>query len=501
MHSIRRLYTTAAGSPARQRGFGAAIGLELHVQLLAAQKLFSAASAKWDEPPNSNVHPVDAGLPGALPQLNPQCVKLAARAVLALNGQVQQRSAFDRKHYFYPDQPLGYQITQQRHPIGRGGFVQLGPTDGLQTTRQIRIQQLQLEQDTAKSIHDVYPGHVLVDLNRAGVALIEIVSEPDVETAEEAALYVRKVQALLRNIGTSNCNMEEGSLRCDVNVSVHRQGDHRLSGTRCELKNLNSLKVIRAAINAEIARQIDAVSNGEQITQETRGFDSQSGMTYATRSKEAAPDYRYMPEPDIPEIHIVEGWIKRAHSSLPETPDQALERVTAQYGLSQEDVSTMLGEPGCVAFFEEAARGRSAKQVAAWVTSEVFGQLSYRNQRLSESPLAVQQFTQILDALDGDLVTSGQARQLLIVYMDGEKRSVADLIAAHGWQVISNTDKLRGIAEQLLDAHPKEVAGYLKGQTRRLNFFVGKLMQATKGQAKPQDASRVIKEQLEARRE
>ncbi|KAJ2797859.1 hypothetical protein H4R20_005035, partial [Coemansia guatemalensis] len=213
-------------------GFKATIGLELHAQLSASQKLFSAASARWDEPPNTNVYAIDAGLPGALPQLNPQCVELAARAILAFDGHVQPLSSFDRKHYFYADQPLGYQITQQQHPIGRGGYVQLGPADGLDYSKRVRIHQLQLEQDTAKSIHGVYPGYVLVDLNRAGVALIEIVSEPDIETAVEASTYVRKMQTLLRHIGISNCNMEEGSLRCDVNVSVYRKGEDRLSGAR-----------------------------------------------------------------------------------------------------------------------------------------------------------------------------------------------------------------------------------------------------------------------------
>ncbi|KAJ2826510.1 hypothetical protein IWW50_002323 [Coemansia erecta] len=501
--SIRswRCYASTSGADRVGTEFKATIGLELHVQLLAAQKLFSAASARWNEPPNTNVNVADAGLPGALPQLNPECVTLAARAILALNGHVQRRSAFDRKHYFYADQPLGYQITQQHHPIGRGGYIELGSLDGLGYTKRIGIHQLQLEQDTAKSIHNVYPGYVLVDLNRAGVALIEIVSEPDVETAGEAVLYVRKVQALLRHIGVSNCNMEEGSLRCDVNVSVYRNGEARVSGTRCELKNLNSLKVIRGAVNAEIGRQIAAIRRGEKVEQETRGYNAQSDSTYVTRTKEAAPDYRYMPEPDVPEICIADDWIASLRKTLPETPEVALVRMMSQYGLAQEDVETMLGEPGCAAFFEQAVVGRDPKRVLSWITSEVFGQLAYRNQRLAESQLTLSQFTQLMDALSSDLITSAQTKQLLIAFMDGEQRTTSELIKAHGWQVISSDSELRGIAEQLLEAHPKEVAGYLKGQTRRLNFFVGKLMKETKGQAKPQKASQVIEELLEARRQ
>ncbi|KAJ1731154.1 hypothetical protein LPJ61_002671 [Coemansia biformis] len=510
MHSIARI--RAGGLARHWRAYGriaaaaapqelrATIGLELHIQLLAAHKLFSAASTSWDDRPNTNVCATDAGLPGALPRLNPECVSLAARAVLALNGQIQQRCAFDRKHYFYADQPLGYQITQQRRPIGRGGFLELGPADGLGCLKRIRIRQLQLEQDTAKSIHGVHPEYVLVDLNRAGVALVEIVSEPDIDTAEEAVAYVRKMQALLRHVGVSKCNMEEGSLRCDVNVSVHRPGEDRLSGTRCELKNLNSLKVIQGAVNAEIARQSTLVARGEAVGQETRGYNARDSETFPMRSKEAAPDYRYMPEPDVPEVHISDEWIARVRSSLPETPEAALARARAQYDLSQETVETLLGEPGCLEFFEEAALGRSAKTVSSWITSEVFGQLAYRGQRLAESPLTARQLTCILDALHGDAITPAQAKLLLIGYMDGESRGVGELVAAHGWEVISNDAQLRGLAEQLLNAHPKEVAGYLKGQTRRLNFFVGKLMQATKDQAKPQVASRIVKDALDARR-
>ncbi|KAJ2610667.1 hypothetical protein H4S08_003504 [Coemansia sp. RSA 1365] len=480
--------------------FKATIGLELHAQLAASQKLFSAASAQWNELPNTNVCAIDAGLPGALPQLNPRCVELAARAILAFDGHVQPRSSFDRKHYFYADQPLGYQITQQHHPIGRGGYIQLGPTDGLDYPKRVNIHQLQLEQDTAKSIHGVYPGYVLVDLNRAGVALIEIVSEPDIETAIEASTYVRKMQTLLRHIGVSNCNMEEGSLRCDVNVSVYRKNEDRLSGARCELKNLNSLKTIRGAIAAEIARQTEIICKGGCVEQETRAYDARGDKTYPLRSKETAPDYRYMPDPDVPELHLSQDWIERVRSALPEMPEMTLARVKLQYGLTQEDVETMLNEPGCLAFFEESVQGRDPKRVSSWITSEVFGQLSYRNQKLIDSPLTVQQFVQILDSISADLITSAQAKHLLIAFMDGEKRHVSELIKAHGWEVIGDESQLQGIAKDLLEKHPKEVAGYLKGQTRRLNFFVGKLMQLTKGQAKPQEANRIIRELLESKR-
>ncbi|KAI9506626.1 aspartyl/glutamyl-tRNA amidotransferase subunit B [Coemansia spiralis] len=478
-------------------GWKAAIGLELHVQLMAARKLFSLASAKWDDPPNTNVNLVDAGMPGSLPQLNPECIYLAARAIIGLNGIVQRRSSFDRKHYFYSDQPLGFQITQQRFPIGRGGSINLGRNEGLGYNRTIRIHQLQLEQDTAKSIHDVYPGYVLTDLNRAGVALIEIVSEPDIETAEEAALYVRKMQTLLRHIRVSHCNMEEGSMRCDVNVSVYRDGEGRLSGTRCELKNLNSLKVIRSAVKAEIQRQVEAIDGGNMIEQETRGFDARTGKTYLTRSKEDTPDYRYMPEPDVPEIHIADEWVEAVKAGLPELPEATLLRVVEQYGLAKEDVETMLAEPGCISLFEQAAKGRNAKHVAAWITSEVFGQLSYRAQKLQDSQLTAIQFCGLLDALYGRQITSAQAKQLLIEFMDGDKRGAEELIKEHEWKVMDDETALQDIVRKLLEEHPNEVAGYLKGQKRRLNFFVGKVMAATKGQARPQDVSRIVQKQLE----
>ncbi|KAJ1819340.1 hypothetical protein LPJ75_001211 [Coemansia sp. RSA 2598] len=487
-------YSTAAA-----RGWRSTIGLELHVQLLSKQKLFSAASAKWDDAPNTNVCMVDASIPGSLPRLNPHCVRLAARAILGLEGQVQQISSFDRKHYFYLDQPLGYQITQQQQPIGRGGFIDLCQAEGPDRSKRVRIHQLQLEQDTAKSIHDVYPGYFLVDLNRAGVALIEIVTKPDLDSAEEAVQFVRKMQVLLRHIGVSNCNMEDGSMRCDVNVSVYRDGDNRLSGTRCELKNLNSLKVIRNAIDAEVARQIELLAAGKAVEQETRGFDARSGRTFLVRSKEAAPDYRYMPDPDIPEVHISGDWIKIVQKTLPELPEVTRERLLNQYSLTKEDIEIMINEPGCVSFFEHSAAGRDPKRVAAWVTSEIFGQLSYRAQRLADSPLTAAQFGQLLDSLDNDEITSSQAKQLLIEFMDGESRTAAELIKAHGWKVLSDESQIRKAAKDVLDMHPKEVLGYLKGQTRRLNFLIGKTMQVTKGQARPQDVSRIVKELLESK--
>ncbi|KAJ2854607.1 hypothetical protein J3B02_002591 [Coemansia erecta] len=381
---------------------------------------------------------VDAGIPGSLPRLNPHCVRLAARAILGLNGQIQQISSFDRKHYFYLDQPLGYQITQQQHPIGKGGFIELVyQTKGLNRSKKVHIHQLQLEQDTAKSVHDIYSDYVLVDLNRAGVALIEIVTKPDIDTAEEAAQFVRKMQVLLRHIGVSHCNMEDGSMRCDVNVSVYRDGDDRLSGTRCELKNLNSLKVIRNAIGAEIARQIELLTAGKLVAQETRGFDARSGETFLARSKEAAPDYRYMPDPDIPEVHISQDWIKNARRSLPELPEVTRERLQRQYDLSREDIETMINEPGCVFFFEQSALGRDPKRVAAWVTSEIFGQLSYRAQRLADSPLTVTQLGELLDSIACNTITSLQAKQLLIELMNGETRTIAELIKAHGCKLKS----------------------------------------------------------------
>ncbi|ORX68725.1 aspartyl/glutamyl-tRNA amidotransferase subunit B [Linderina pennispora] len=461
--ALRRAYTTPAPK------WNTTIGLELHVQLSAKQKLFSPASAKWDDPANSNID-----LPGRF---------------LALDGTVQPTSAFDRKHYFYADQPLGYQITQSARPIGRGGQIELGSADGLSYTRRVRIHQLQLEQDTAKSIHNVYPGYVLSDLNRAGVALVEIVSEADMCTADEAAHYVRRMQTLLRHIGVSNCNMEEGSLRCDVNVSVFRDGDDPLSGTRCELKNLNSLKVIRGAIEAESARQIAVIESGQTVGQETRGYDARTNTTFLQRSKETAPDYRYMPEPDIPPVRVTEAWVDAVRNAMPELPDRLLARVTEHYGLLRDEVETMMGEPGCIALFEAVmATGKhDAKRVASWITSEIFGQLAYRNQKLADSQLTPQLLDDILDALANSQVTSAQAKQLLIELMDGDKRKVGELIEAHGWRVMDDQSELRNIIAVLLEKHPNEIADYRAGNKRRMNFFVGKVMGATKGQAKPQD--------------
>lgn len=469
--------------------FKATVGLELHIQLLSKQKLFSQASGKWSSPPNTNVNHLDAGLPGSLPALNPHCLELASRAILGLNGQIQSRCAFDRKHYFFPDQPLGYQITQQFCPLGLGGYLDL-------PAKRVGIRQLQLEQDTAKSIRQIVPSHVLLDLNRAGVPLIEIISQPDIEQPQEAVDFVRQIQLLLRHLRVSDCNMEEGSMRCDVNVSVYPAGQPRLSGTRCELKNLNSFRTIRGAIQAEAARQSRVLQEGGTVRQETRAYDARAHTTLKTRDKETAPDYRFMPEPDIPAVHISQDWIQRIRASLPELPQDALDRVAREYKISHDDVLTLLNEPSALSLFEQAARRVGAKRALSWVASEVFGQLTYRSQRLQESPLTAAQLVGLLDALDRRQITSTQARQLLIQFMDGDPRSAPELIQSNGWQVIQDHEKLQQLTLHTIQKFPREVQQYQMGSHRRLNFLVGQIMKQTQGQAAPQQVSQLLREEI-----
>ncbi|KAF0374333.1 glutamyl-tRNA amidotransferase chain B [Gigaspora margarita] len=327
------------------------IGLEVHAQLNSKTKLFSSSSTSFNEPVNTNVSVIDAAFPGTLPQLNTKCVELAVAASLALSGNVQLVSSFDRKQYFYPDLPPGYQITQHYAPISLGGKIFLNQLDGLEYDTMVRIKQIQLEQDTGKSIHDIVPGMTLIDLNRAGTGLIEIVTEPDMRTSKEAGLTVKKLQSILRTIGSSDGNMEEGSLRCDVNVSVH---EHETPyGTRCEIKNLNSIKFLMAAIDVEIERQIKELENGNKIVQETRGFDVLKNKTFRLRTKETATDYRYMPEPDLSPLILNKDYITRISNNLPELPDDLKTRIMKQYGIPLHDVIVLMNETGGVKYFEE----------------------------------------------------------------------------------------------------------------------------------------------------
>ncbi|KAJ1917234.1 hypothetical protein H4219_003318 [Mycoemilia scoparia] len=509
----------------------ATIGLEIHAQISSPQKLFSGCRTDWDKEPNTNIFPQDIGIPGTLPVLNPDCIKKAVSTILALSGEVQLKSSFDRKHYFYPDQPLGYQITQHYEPIGLGGQLVLNEQDyasysgeGKNTRnapkgRIVRIKQVQLEQDTAKSFHDIVPNKVLIDFNRAGIGLMEIVTEPDLTSGEEAGIFLSKIRDLLQTIKASNAQMEQGSLRCDVNVSVfsptsdNPRYNQVNTAVRCELKNMNSIKAVVAATEREIKRHIDVIENGperdNQLVQETRGYNVKDNETFRIRAKEQAQDYRYMPEPDVPEIVLDDAIISRVRAELPELPDQKLERLMTQYGLKLEDAQTMMDVTGCTEFFEKVMRitknRESSMAVVPWITSELFGYMKFDTSSPSATKVGFEdlkitpaQLASIVDDLKSNKLTSAMAKKVLQkIVLEQNKGLASEIAQQNGWTVISDdSEDLRKMCEKLISNNPKEASKFKKGSNRVLGFFVGQVMKETKGQAKPQVVSRIFTELL-----
>ncbi|KAF0374332.1 glutamyl-tRNA amidotransferase chain B [Gigaspora margarita] len=434
------------------------IGLEVHAQLNSKTKLFSSSSTSFNEPVNTNVSVIDAAFPGTLPQLNTKCVELAVAASLALSGNVQLVSSFDRKQYFYPDLPPGYQITQHYAPISLGGKIFLNQLDGLEYDTMVRIKQIQLEQDTGKSIHDIVPGMTLIDLNRAGTGLIEIVTEPDMRTSKEAGLTVKKLQSILRTIGSSDGNMEEGSLRCDVNVSVH---EHETPyGTRCEIKNLNSIKFLMAAIDVEIERQIKELENGNKIVQETRGFDVLKNKTFRLRTKETATDYRYMPEPDLSPLILNKDYITRISNNLPELPDDLKTRIMKQYGIPLHDVIVLMNETGGVKYFEEAVKNRNPQHVSNWITHELFGLLHARNIKFSQNPVSALQLGSVIDCVDNGDITGKVGKKIIEKMISGDSRLASIIIQDEGLRQLSDINELEKICKNVILQNPEQVIHY-----------------------------------------
>ncbi|CAG8577198.1 1233_t:CDS:10, partial [Paraglomus brasilianum] len=435
--------------------FEAVIGLEIHAQINSKSKLFSSSSASFNKPVSSNVSVIDAAFPGTIPKLNKKCVDLAVATAFALSGEVQRTSSFDRKHYFYPDLPAGYQITQHYAPLSVGGQIRLSSLDGLNYEKLIRIKQLQIEQDTGKSIRDVRPGMTLVDLNRAGIGLMEIVTEPDIRSPIEAGLVVRKLQALMRALGSSDGNMEEGSLRCDVNVSVHEPD--KAFGIRCEIKNLNSIKFLVSAIDAEIQRQIQDICRGVSIVQETRGYDVSSNGTYRLREKETAPDYRYMPESDLPQLVLSEDYLRHIKDSLPELPDDTKKRLIKKYNLSLNDASTLLGESGGIEYFENvAAAGRNPQHVVNWITHELWGRLNSREIRFQDNPVSPEQLGSLIDCVVNDTISGRTGKDILNQMIDGDRRLAFEIVEANGLRQLSDPDELSKICMTIIKRFPQQ---------------------------------------------
>jgi aspartyl-tRNA(Asn)/glutamyl-tRNA(Gln) amidotransferase subunit B len=471
------------------------IGLETHAQIIAKAKLFSGAATAFGAEPNTQVSPVDAAFPGMLPVLNRRCVEQAVRTGLGLDAEINRESVFARKNYFYPDLPAGYQISQYELPVVGRGKIALDLPEG--STREIGITRLHLEQDAGKSLHDQHATQTYVDLNRAGIGLMEIVSEPDLRSAEEAGLYVRKLRSILRYLGTCDGNMEEGSLRCDCNVSVRRPGEPL--GTRCEIKNLNSVRFVMQAIQQEARRQIDVLESGGTIKQETRLYDTERGETRPMRSKEDAHDYRYFPDPDLLPLVLDPAWIEELRARLPELPDAKKARFVAEYGLRPEDAGVLVAERATADYFEQVARGtnghaRDPKAAAYWVIGDLFGALNRLGLHIEQSPVGPDQIGGLLDLIS-DGTISGRIAKDVFAEMVETGADAAAIVEAKGLRQMSDSGVIEAAVDAALAAHPAQVAQY-QTNPKVLGFFVGQVMKATGGKANPALVNELLKKKL-----
>ncbi|MEM8972981.1 MAG: Asp-tRNA(Asn)/Glu-tRNA(Gln) amidotransferase subunit GatB [Pseudomonadota bacterium] len=465
------------------------IGLEVHAQVNSNAKLFSGAATAFGGEPNSHVSLVDAAMPGMLPVINRECVAQAIRTGHGLNAQINTRSVFDRKNYFYPDLPQGYQISQYQQPIVGEGQVEI---DVEGETKTIGIERLHLEQDAGKSIHDMHPDYSYVDLNRSGVALMEIVSKPDLRSAKEAQAYVSKLRTIMRYLGTCDGDMEKGNLRADVNVSVRKPGGEL--GTRCEIKNVNSIRFIGQAIETEAHRQIDIIEDGGEIDQETRLFDPNNGETRSMRSKEEAHDYRYFPDPDLLPLEFTQDYVEQLKSELPELPDQKLERLISDFGLTHYDAEVLTSERESADYFEAVANGRDGKLAANWVINDVFGRLNKEGLEIEQSPVSADQLGNILDLIQNNTISGKIAKDLFeIVWSEGG--DPADIVEQRGMKQVTDTGAIEAAVDQVIVDNPAQVEK-VADNPKLVGWFVGQVMKATGGKANPQAVNAIVKQKL-----
>ncbi|KAB2880353.1 MAG: Asp-tRNA(Asn)/Glu-tRNA(Gln) amidotransferase subunit GatB [Albidovulum sp.] len=479
------------------------IGLEVHAQVASRAKLFSGASTEFGAEPNSNVSFVDAAMPGMLPVINEFCVEQAVRTGLGLKAAINLRSAFDRKNYFYPDLPQGYQISQLYHPIVGEGEILVVLAPGI--ARRVRVERIHLEQDAGKSIHDLDPTMSFVDLNRTGVALMEIVSRPDIRGPEEAAAYVAKLRQVLRYLGTCDGNMQNGNLRADVNVSICRPGDyeryqatgdHSVLGTRCEIKNMNSMRFIQAAIEFEARRQIAIVEDGGKVEQETRLYDPDRGETRSMRSKEEAHDYRYFPCPDLLPLEIEQDWVDAIAASMPELPDAKRARFVADYGMTEYDAGVLTAEVENAAFFEEVARGRDGKQAANWVINELFGRLNKEGLTVEASPVSARQLGGVLDLIASGEISGKMAKDLFELLWTTERGAdPAEVAAKHGMKQVTDLSAIEAAVEEIIAQNPAQVEK-AKANPKLAGWFVGQVLKATGGKANPAAVNALVATKL-----
>jgi len=467
------------------------IGLEVHAQVTSNSKLFSGASTKFGAEPNTQVSLVDSAFPGMLPVINEYCIQQAVKTGLGLNAKINTYSVFDRKNYFYADLPQGYQISQYKNPIVGEGKITLDLPDG---TKTIGIERLHLEQDAGKSIHDLDPSNTYVDLNRSGVALMEIVSKPDLRSPDEVNAYVKKVRSIMRYLGTCDGNMQEGSLRADVNVSVRKEGDKEL-GTRCEIKNVNSIKFMQMAIAYEAQRQVELLESGKSIDQETRLFDTKKNETRSMRSKEDAHDYRYFPDPDLLPLNLDKEIIENIKKNLPELPDQKKERFIKDYSLNAYEANVLVSEKEISEYFEEVVKNSDIKLAKNWIMGDLFASLNDKNISISQSPVTAKKMSQLIDSISSGVISGRTAKEVFEVMKEtGEESN--KIIESKGLQQKSDPKELESIIDKILADSKDKVDQYKSGKDKLFGFFVGQVMKVSGGKANPQLVNKILKKKL-----
>jgi aspartyl-tRNA(Asn)/glutamyl-tRNA(Gln) amidotransferase subunit B len=472
------------------------IGLEVHIQLLTASKIFCSCSTRFGDPPNTNVCPVCLGMPGALPVLNRKAVEFATRAAMALNCEIRQTSIFARKNYFYPDLPKGYQISQYDKPLAEHGSIEISTGGG---RKKIGITRLHLEEDAGKSLHEGFPGadeKTAIDLNRTGVPLIEIVSEPDIATPDEAYEYLTRLKEIILYTGVSDCNMEEGSLRCDANVSVRPRGQKQF-GTKAEVKNVNSFRFIREALEYEIERQVGLIESGGKVAQETRLYNSAEGKTYAMRSKEQAHDYRYFPEPDLLPLEVDESWRSAIRAQLPELPEARRARMINEYGITEYDAAVLTASKALADQFEAAAKAaKNPKRVANLVQSELAGRLKAKGLEIEQSPISMNGVAMSADLVESGAISGKMLKDLYDLCFE-RGQDFAETYEKEKPQQISDTAALEKLIDEVIASNPKQLDQYRAGKKTMLGFFVGQVMKASKGQANPQMVNELLGKKLD----
>ena len=469
------------------------VGLEIHCQIISKSKIFSGASTEFGDEPNVNVSFIDAGMPGMLPVLNEQCVHQAVKTGLGLNAKINKYSEFSRKNYFYADMPTDYQITQFRYPIVGEGRVSIDLSDG--TTKEIGIERMHIEQDAGKSIHDLHPSKSYIDLNRAGVGLMEIVTKPDFRSPEEAGAFLRKLRSVLRYLGTCDGNMDEGSMRCDANISVRPKGFEELR-PRCEMKNVNSVKFVMQAIENEAKRQIEVYENGGKIEQETRQFDPSCGQSKVMRKKEFAHDYRYFPEPDLPPLILTDEYIEKIRSEMVELPDAKKQRFITELGLTPYDAMVICENKETAEFFEKAALGHDAKKVANWLMGDFFAMLNKKHLDISQSPVSAQNLGALVELINKNIISGKIAKEVFEI-MSETGEDPEKIVKDKGLQQVTDTAAIEAIIDQVIASNPENLKAYKNGKTNLVGWFVGQTLKISQGKANPAIVNELVRKKLD----